>query len=79
MGLFLFKKLFICLFLTVLGRCRRAGFSLAAVCGLLIVMASLAPGRRFLGTRASAAVAGGLGSCGSQTLENVFSSCGAQA
>ena len=40
------------------------GYSLVAVCGLLIVVASLVAEHRLLGTRASTAAAHGLSSCG---------------
>ena len=77
---------FIYLFLAVLGLCccARASSSCGeqellffAVCGLLMVVASLCCGARALGARTSVVVACGLSSCGSQALERRLSSCGA--
>ena len=47
--------------------------------GLLIVVAPLVAEHRLQGTRASAAVACGLRSCGSRALEHRFNSCGVWA
>ena len=71
--------LFIYLFLAVLGLCCCIGFSLVAesedcslveVCGLLIVVASLAAEHRLSGGRPSVVGAHGLSTCGSQALEH---------
>ena len=76
------------IYLAALGLPCRAGFSLVtasqgysefAVCGLLVAVASLVSEHRLQGTRASAAVARGLSSCGSQALEHRLNSCGAWA
>ena len=83
---FFFKLIY--LFLAALGfRCCTQAFSSCgewgllfdAVCGLLIVLASLCCRARALGTRASVVVACGLSSCSSQALEHRLSSCGARA
>ena len=52
---------------------------LAAVHGLLIVVASLVSERRFSGTQASVVAALGLSSCGSWALECRLNSWGARA
>ena len=57
--------------------CGEWGLLFIAVCGLLIVVASLCCGARALGMQASVAVARGLSSCGSWALEHRLSSCGA--
>ena len=57
----------------------RTGFLFIAVCGLLIVVASLVAEHGALGACASVVVARGLSSCGLQALEHRLSSCGAQA
>ena len=54
-------------------------FSLVAMHGLLIVVASLVAEHRLSGTQASVAVAQGLISCGSQAPEHRLSSCGTLA
>ena len=57
-----------------------SGLPLVAARGLHIAVASLVACRaRALGTRASAAVARGLSSCGLRALECRLSSCGARA
>ena len=53
-------------------------YSLAAVCGLLSAVASLAK-HRLQGTRASVVAAHGLSRCGSQALEHRLNSCGTWA
>ena len=55
------------------------GHSLAAVHGLLIVVASLVMERGLQDTQAYVVAARGLRSCGSQALEHRLNSCGAQA
>ena len=57
----------------------RGGYSLALVCGLLIVEASLVAERRLQGSQASVVAACGVGICGSWALEHRLHSCGAQA
>ena len=84
-----FKNKFIYLFLAALGLCccvwvfspsaASGGYSSVAVCGLLIVVASLCCGARAVDAWASVVVARGLSSCGSQVLERRLSSCGARA
>ena len=54
------------------------GYSLAAVCGLLIAEAPLAVEHGLQGARASMTVARGLHSCSSQVLEPGLNSCGTQ-
>ena len=76
------------IYLAALGLRCRAGFSLVAasqgysefaVSGLLVAVASLVSEHRLQGTRASAAVARGLSSCGSRAVEHRLSSRGAWA
>ena len=56
--------------MAVLGlRCRH-GFSLVAMCGLLIAVASLVAEHGLQGARASVVVAHGLSCCGSKVLEH---------
>ena len=55
------------------------GYSLVAMHGLLIAVASLVPERGLSGAHASVVGAGGLSSCGSQALEHRLSSCATQA
>ena len=55
------------------------GFSLVAVCRLLIAVASLVAEQRPQGTRASVTAARGLSSCGFWALEHRLNSCGTQA
>ena len=59
--------------------CGERGLLFIAVCGLLIVVASLVAGARALGAQASVVVARGLSSCGSRALESRLSSCGTRA
>ena len=54
-------------------------YSPAAVCDLLIALASLVAEHGLKGMWASVIVAHGLSSCGSQALERRLSSCGAGA
>ena len=81
-------NLFIYLFLAVLGlhccvrafsSCGERGLLFVAVCGLLIVVASLCCGAWALDTQASVVVAHGLSSCGSRALECRLGSGGAWA
>ena len=53
-------------------------YPLAALCGLLILLASVVE-RGLQGTRASVVVAHKLSSCTSQALKHWLGSCGAQA
>ena len=53
--------------------------SLAAVCRLLIAVASLVAKHRLKGTWASVVAAHGLSRCGSQALEHRLNSCGTWA
>ena len=55
------------------------GYSLVAVPGLLIALASLVAEHRLQGMQAPGVVAQGLSSRGSWALEHRLSSCGAQA
>ena len=55
------------------------GYSLVAVLGLFIVVASLVVEHRLQGTRASVVVAHGLSSFGSWALEHRLDSCEAWA
>ena len=57
----------------------RRGYSLVEVCGFHVAVASLVSEHRLQGTRASAAVARGLSSCGSRAVEHRLSSRGAWA
>ena len=77
----LFKNEFMYLFLAVLGLCccvgfsliaASGGYSLAMVCGLLVLVASLV-------VEAYRIAACGLSSCGSLALERRLNSSGAQA
>jgi len=53
------------------------GYSLVAVCGLLIAVASFVGEHGLWGSRASVVVACGLSSCGSWAPEHRFNSFGA--
>jgi len=55
------------------------GYSLVAVLGFLIVVASLVAEHELQGTRAALVLARGLRSCGSPALERRLSSCGTWA
>ena len=57
----------------------KQGYSLVAVCWLLIAVVSLVARPGLQGTQASVVVARGLSSYGSQGLEHRPDSCGAQA
>ena len=59
--------------------CGKKGLLFIAVCRLLIEMASLVVDYRLLGVQTSEAVAHGLSSCGSQTLEHRLSTFGTWA
>ena len=85
---YLFIYLFIYLFMAVLGlhccvrafsSCGEWGLLFVAVCGLLIVVASLCCRACSPGVQASVVVACGLSSCGSWALERRLSSCGSRA
>ena len=54
-------------------------YSVAAVRGLLITVASLVAEHGLKGSQASIAAACGLSICGSQVLEHRLNSCGTQA
>ena len=73
----IFKLSYLCVF-GCAGCSLPAGFPIAAR-GLLIAVAPLVAEHRLQGTRASAAVACGLRSCGSRALEHRLSSCGVWA
>ena len=55
------------------------GFSLVAVCGLLIATASLVVEHGLQGVQASVVAAPGLSRCGFQAVECRLSSCGTYA
>ena len=86
---FVFFNVFICLFIfAALGlhcctkafsSCGELGLLFIAVCGLLIVVASLVVEHGLWDTWASVVVALRLSSCGSQALERRLSSCGTRA
>ena len=71
--------LFTYLFLAVLGLGSRTGFSLVAVCGLLIGVASLVTEHGLWGDWPSVFAARGLSSCSSLSLEHRLSSCDSRA
>jgi len=73
--LFFLIILFTYLFLAVLGLGSCTGFSLVAVCGLLIGVASLVTEHGLWGDWPSVFAARGLSSCGSPSLEHRLSSC----
>ena len=55
------------------------GYSMVAVCWLLIAVASLVAEHGILGAQASAVVLHGLSSCRFWSLEHRLNSCGTQA
>ena len=59
--------------------CGERGLLFVALCGLLIVVASLYCRAQALGTQAAVVVARRLSSCGSWALERRLSSCGTRA
>ena len=61
----------------LLSSCR--SYSLVAVQGFLVAVASLVEGHGLWGTRVSVAVAHGLRSCGSRAPDHRLNSCGSRA